>query len=98
MNSLRVLTALSMELVSIVPFSAQDTFAHDSQEPVSQLFNSYEDLEQGDVAVDALRGRIFVASLEDAVADRLDAAKHELSGLPRFSRCCAPPSTASCSW
>ena len=58
MDSLRVLTALSMELVSIVPFSAQDTFAYDSQEPVSQLFDSYEDLEQGDVAINALRRQI----------------------------------------
>ena len=45
------------------------------------LFDSYGDYEQDDASADAHRKQIPAASPEKAVADCLDAAKHELGGF-----------------
>lgn len=47
-DSIRIITNRTCEILSIVPFSTQDIFSYGSQEPASLLYDSYEDFEIGD--------------------------------------------------
>ena len=77
-DSMRIITNRTCEILSIVPFSTQDIFSYGSQEPASLLYDSYEDFENGDARADSHRRQISPENMEDAVIDCLDAAKYEL--------------------
>jgi len=77
-DCIRVITARSYEVLSIVPFQTQDIFGFGSQESASLLYDSYEDFEAGDARADHHRRKIAEEQMEDAVIDCLEAAKYEL--------------------
>eukprot|EP01083_Nonionella_stella_P018552 51667_1 len=77
-DSMRIITSRSCEVLSIVPFCTQDIFSYGSREPASLLYDSFEDFNASDARADAQRRKIAGDAMEEAVMDCLNAAKYEL--------------------